>query len=95
MSTLNTSSSFISYNLTSQELLEGYNLNISNQQVIQNDMAQIAEQLIALDFDPTEPQKFVQNNAFLRGQLSAFQTILERSNMASKTLSQPDLDSQF
>ena len=50
--------------------------------------AEIAEQKLALDFDPTNPIKFAQDEAFLKGQMSILDLQLESHNVAIAKLTQ-------
>jgi len=83
-SEINTFTSFI---LSELETLQGSVLSVPQLQVIQNDMAQVAEQRLNIDLDPKNIVAFAQHEAFLKGQLSAFKTILDRSFAAEKELS--------
>ena len=72
-------SQFSTYSFTEEELLQASILSPIQIQLIQSDMAQIAENILALEFDPENPQKFVQNDAHLKGQLAAYRYLLLRS----------------
>lgn len=72
-------SQFSAYAFTEEELLQASILSPTQIQLIQTDMAQIAENILALEFDPNYPQKFVQNDAHLKGQLAAYRYLLLRS----------------
>jgi hypothetical protein len=78
--------SFTSYSLTKQETLLGSVLNPYQVQVIQNESAQVAENILALKFDPQNPQAFVQDDSYLKGQLSVFQLLLSKSEEAQLEL---------
>lgn len=79
---------FTSWNLSEQELFSGSILNYLQKQVIQNDLARIAEQILTLRFDPNNQNQFVQDDAFLKGQLALLRHMLDRSaeaeNLATK-----------
>ena len=79
--------SFTSYNLSPKEILSGSVLNQEQQMVLQNEHALVAEQLLSLDFDPAKPNNFLQEQAFLRGQMSILRVMLLRSEESQKTLS--------
>jgi hypothetical protein len=82
---------FTKYQLTPEEQLQGDTLNIYQQYVIQNHMSDIGEQILALVFDPQNPVKFAQDDAFLKGQLTMLRLQLENSEVAlaqSKSQSQ-------
>lgn len=81
-----TLSTFSRFNLTEEEILQGRILNLYQKQVIQNELADIADQLLALDYDPTNNLKWIQDNAFLKGQLGLFRQMLEASEAAETAL---------
>lgn len=74
--------SFVYTQLTDQQQLEGQTLSTNNKLVIQNERAKIAEQLLGLSFDPADTFKFVQEQAFLQGQLSMYKWILDAADAA-------------
>jgi len=81
---------FTSWSLSEQEVLSGSVLSFPQKQVIQNQRAQIAEQILALTFDPLNPVQFAQDDAHLKGQLSALNYLLllsDESESALKALS--------
>lgn len=77
---------FTSYNLSDEETLGGSILNISQKQILQNELSQIAEQLLALTFDPANPIDFAQQHSYLSGQMSMLRIQLLRSDESEKTL---------
>lgn len=74
---------FTSYNLTPQQKLEGSTLTDDQLKVIQTEHSTVAAQLLGLTYDPKDPTQFGLDQAFLRGQLSTFQWLMEAS-IASK-----------
>lgn len=87
---------FTSFELTSQELVAGSILTTDQKNILQNDLSQIAENKLNLDFDPLNPTKFAQDEAFLKGQMSIIRVMLQRSDeseLAYKT--QAALNQQF
>ena len=70
---------FTSFEFTDRELLSGSVLSGEQKNVIQNELAQIAEQRLAIDYDPAKPLEFVQQEAFLKGQISILRVMLLRS----------------
>lgn len=78
MSTLEVTS-FSRYLLSEQESISGSILNSQQKMVIQNIIADIAEEKLALIFDPTNPSRFMQQEADLAGKLSILKFILENS----------------
>ena len=78
--------SFTSYDLTEREVLEGSVLSITQKQLIQNDLAATAEQILNLVYDPTSPLEFVQQDANFKGYMQALRAILARSDEAEVAL---------
>ena len=70
---------FTHYDLTTREILAGSILSSDQQAVLQNELAMIAEQRTNLDYDATNPVKFAQDEAFLKGQMSIIRVMLLRS----------------
>lgn len=81
--------SFTSYELTDKEALEGSVLTSLQMQVIQNTMASIAEEKIRLEYDHTNPVRFAQAEASLKGQLDILTHILNASTIAAEELANP------
>lgn len=80
--------SFTSYDFTDKEQLEGMLLTSLQKQVIQNERARIAEEKLALEFDPAEPNLFLQAEAYKRGQLELIAWLLASSDAAELALVQ-------
>lgn len=72
------------FNLTEEERISGSILTIQQQQVIQNQIAQVAEERLALSFDPLNPVKFAQQDAELKGQIGALKYLLAVSDESVK-----------
>lgn len=83
----NLESSFISYSLTPAQILAGSTFTLDQKAVIQNLIGGIAEEKIALTFDPTNPQVFIQREAELMGQLGILKYLL---SLASSLENQPE-----
>ena len=86
MSTPNITSSFISYDLTEDELLFGSILSIGHKQCIQNQISSLAEQRISLRYTPETPMTFVQQDAELQGQIIALKYLITLSDSAEQQL---------
>ena len=82
MAQLSQSSTFVKWELTPREELQGSVLSIPQKQVIQNEIEAIANQILGLQFDATDPSKFIQDDSFLKGRLNAYQSLLLRSEDA-------------
>ncbi len=83
---------FSSYYLTEQEELEGSILTITQKQVIQNYLAAAASEKIGLEYDPEVKERFVQQEASLKGQIDAYRFILAASDAAEESLTSPEPD---
>lgn len=86
MSSPNLTSSFISYNLTEDEALFGSILSMGQKQCIQNQISNLAEQRITLEYTPDAPMKFVQQDAALQGQIVALKYLIALSDNAEAAL---------
>ena len=69
-------SSFLTFTLTPAETKAGSTFTLDQKAVIQNLIGGIAEEKIALTFDPTNPQVFIQREAELMGQLGILKYLL-------------------
>ena len=78
--------SFTSYQLTHQEELAGGILALAQQQLAQNEMSQTAQQILNLRYQPDKPLEFVQEESFLKGQLSIYTLLLQRSDESERAL---------
>ena len=77
---------FTHWTLSTQEVLQGSILSHSQKQLLQNELATIAEQIVNLEYDATKPMEFVQNDAHLKGQMSIIRFLLLRSDESEKQL---------
>jgi hypothetical protein len=82
--------SFSSYNLTEKEVLQGSILSTLQKQVLQNQLAAIAEEKLRLDYDPAKILEFVQQDAYKRGQIDLLSFILDASDAAERALYNPN-----
>ena len=89
MSKIDTSSKFISYTLTEGERQVGSILSPLNKMIIQNLIHDCAEEKVAMDYDPNEPEKFLQREAELKGQIGILQHLLSLSAEAEFQSSLP------
>jgi len=88
---------FTRYELTELETLSGSVLNEMQLQRLQNNLADIADQILALEFDPNNPKDFMQQDSFLKGQMSFIRYQIEASKESFAQLmqmSQQSVDSQ-
>lgn len=78
---------FNRYALSDEELRAGQALTISNQAVIQNLIATVAEQKLQLVLDPEKITDFAMQEAYLRGQIDILQHLLDLSQISNIPLS--------
>lgn len=85
MSTKSTSY-FETYDMPEQEALSASILNQSNLQYLHNLRTAIAHQKLHLKFDVANPQAFIQEEAYLKGQLDMITTLIDASEFSSSQL---------
>lgn len=73
-------STFIKYNLSETERKAGSVFSTEQRAVIQNIIADTAEEKIALTFDPDHSLQFAQREAELTGQIGILKYLLELEN---------------
>lgn len=71
---------FTHYDLTEREQLAGSILTNDQKCVIQNERAAVAQNKLNLEYNPRAPLEFAQSEAFLKGQLSVLDLLLNRSD---------------
>ena len=81
-------SRFTLYDLSAQKAEEGILLSTAQKNVIHNHRANAAENKLSLEVDHSDVIKFVQDEAFLNGQITAFSLLLE----SSEALEQAKID---
>lgn len=87
MATVDTVTSvFLKYSLTKDEQIHGTIFTQTQLQYMQNERAKIAEQKIALEFDPLNPVLFAQTEALLKGQLEVYTFLIEQSEFNARVL---------
>ncbi len=79
--------SFNRFSLTDDEARAGRALTLSNQAVIQNLIATIAEEKLHLVLDTQNVMAYSQNEAYLRGQLDILNHLLDLSRSDTATVS--------
>jgi len=77
---------FSSYELTDEEALQGAIFTITQKQCLQNQLSQLAGEKLALEFDVNSPNKFIQDDAFKKGQLDIIKYLLDCSLVAEEQL---------
>jgi hypothetical protein len=89
MAIIDPNTAFQSWILTPSEQLQGSILTITQKQVIQNRITQLAHSRLNLSYDPINPSTFLQIDADLRGQLLALTGLLDSSNLAETEMANP------
>lgn len=92
-----TTNSFSSYILTDEERLHGALLTLTQKQLIQNEIATIAEEKLALEVDPNNVMPFIQAEAGLAGQMAALKWLLDLSEASEEEIQKynyPDTPTQ-
>jgi len=78
--------SFSTFYLTEDEELQGSIFTVTQLQYLQNQLANIAEEKLALVFDTSEPLKFAQDEAYKRGQVDVMQYLIQNSEASTELL---------
>lgn len=81
-----TLSTFASFHQSENEVLAGSSFTTDNKQFLQNLICLTAESIIALEPDPNNYPAFIQQEAFLKGQLSAYKYLLDASAASEEAL---------
>ncbi len=80
---VNTNSSFVKFNLTKDEFAIGCCFTPEQRAVIQNLIADAAEEKVALTYDPLNPLQFTQVEAELQGKIGILKYLLELQSTIS------------
>lgn len=83
-------SRFTKWNMTEEEVTAASALTISQRQLVQTDIAYIAEELTGLELDVAAPEKYWQQHASLVGKIQHLEYMIERSDAAT-SLNNPNL----
>lgn len=78
--------SFTSYDLSDRQILEGSVFSPEQLMVLQNHLADYAEQKISLDFDPKNSEQFLQDEASLKGKIEFLQYLISNSAASIEAL---------
>lgn len=95
MATIEYNSQYLTYSLTEAEELAGNLLIQDQKQVICNYIADLSAQILALVPDPLNYPIFIQQDAHLKGQLHAYQFLLDCSKAAEVAIKSNTQSSQF
>ena len=77
---------FMSWRMSEEEILQASILSFAQKQLIQNDMASAAEQILNEEIDPNDVLKSIKQRAFLDAQVQTYQLLIDRSNAAEAQL---------
>jgi len=80
--------SFNRYELSEEEQRAGAALTLTNQAVVQNLIAGAAEQKLHLNLDPQDMNGYVQQEAYLRGQIDVLTFLLDQSKSYQTQISE-------
>lgn len=78
--------SFSSYELSEAEVLQGSILNPAQKLVVQNELSMVSQQILDLRLDPLNPMSHVQEDSYLKGQMSILRLFLLRSEESEHKL---------
>lgn len=80
---------FSTFHLTEEQQLQSAILTDLQRCHLQNQLAAIAEEKIRLEYDPANPETFIQQEAYKRGQLDILSYLLELSETANNEVNKP------
>lgn len=89
-----TLSSFTQFAQTEQEQLSATSLTTETKQFIQTEYSKIAEQRLALEPDPNNYSAFIQQDAFLKGQMQFARWLLDCATETESILATPEESKQ-
>lgn len=78
--------SLTAYDLTDEEQSSGSILNQVQKLVLQNEVARISETLLGLTLDTSKQLEFIQQQAYLKGQVDVLKWMLEVSDATEREL---------
>ena len=73
--------SFQAYNLTEEELQHARNVSPEQRMYYQTLLASAAEEKLAEEYDPLNPLRFAQREAYLRGQIDILNMLLSSNSV--------------
>lgn len=85
-----TLSTFTQFSFTEAEQLAATSLTTETKQFIQTEYSKIAEQRLALEADPNNYPAFIQQDAFLKGQMQFARWLLDCAAETEKILATPE-----
>lgn len=78
--------SFTAYDLTDEEVLRGSILNTLQLQVLQNHLSIAAEEKISLEYDPSNTEVFLQQEAYLKSKIDLLTYLKDTSKASEEAL---------
>ena len=81
---------FSTFELSDKEAIQSAIFTTLQLQNLQNQLANAAESRLALNFDANNPSEFVQQEAFLKGQIELLKFLIDSSAMATEELTNPE-----
>ena len=84
---------FTKVKLSDEEQLDGFRLGTLSLSVLQNLRADVAAEKLRLEFNPLNPNDFIQQEAYKRGQLDIITYIINEALDANRVIKIPADDS--
>ena len=81
---------FSTFELSDKEAIQSAIFTTLQLQNLQNQLANAAESRLALNFDANNPSEFLQQEAFLKGQIELLKFLIDSSAMATEELTNPE-----
>ena len=81
---------FSTFDLSDKEAIQSAIFTTLQLQNLQNQLANAAESRLALNFDANNPSEFLQQEAFLKGQIELLKFLIDSSAMATEELTNPE-----
>ena len=86
---------FSTYELTDKEALQSAVFTTLQLQNLQNQLASAANEKLRLEYDHTNPVRFAQQEASLKGQMDILSFLIDSSADAADELNNPDTDNNL
>ena len=81
--------SFSTYHMTEEDALNGSIFTPLQMEVLHNILAIYAEEKLTIDYDVKNPESFIQEEAYKRGQIEVLKYLLENSKACQELLDNP------
>lgn len=86
---------FSSYSMLEEDVITNSILTVGQVQVLQNLLAVKAEEKLELEYDVANPNSFIQQEAYHKGQIDLLRFILDQSKACQEALHNPSPDSNI